>query len=307
VGRAGRDGAEAVGLLLVSPGDLAQRRALLERDAGSPDSELVRHKWNLFLELMRWAEGGSCRHDAILRYFGDEEEALAGCGRCDVCARLGREDLPDADAETTTLVVRKALSAVARIHGRFGLGAAAKLLRGDADPRLAGAGLDRTPTFGALSQHPEEWLLRLLRRCVSAGWVDLSGGERPVASLSEAGAAVMRAVRPARLLLPPTGREAPTRSDARRRSERARAAPDELDAAGRALFEALRRHRLEVARAEGVPPYVVASDRTLREIAGLRPSNAFELEQAHGIGPAKLERYGAGLLEVVRRAGAAIP
>jgi ATP-dependent DNA helicase RecQ len=307
VGRAGRDGAEAVGLLLVSPGDLAQRRALLERDAESPDSELVRHKWNLFLELMRWAEGGSCRHDAILRYFGDEEEALAGCGRCDVCARLGREDLPDADAETTTLVVRKALSAVARIHGRFGLGAAAKLLRGDADPRLAGAGLDRTPTFGALSQHPEEWLLRLLRRCVSAGWVDLSGGERPVASLSEAGAAVMRAERPARLLLPPTGREAPTLAAGRRRSGRERAAPDELDAAGRALFEALRRHRLEVARAEGVPPYVVASDRTLREIAGLRPSNALELEQAHGIGPAKLERYGAGLLEVVRRAGAAIP
>jgi ATP-dependent DNA helicase RecQ len=305
VGRAGRDGADAVGLLLVSPGDLAQRRALLERDAGSPDSELVRHKWNLFLELMRWAEGGSCRHDAILRYFGDEEEALAGCGRCDVCTRLGGEDLPD--AETTTLVVRKALSAVARIHARFGLGAAAKLLRGEADPRLSGAGLDRTPTFGALAQHPEAWLLRLLRRCVSAGWVDLSGGERPVASLSEAGAAVMRAERPARLLLPPTGREAtgPAPRGARRRGERA--APDELDADGRALFEALRRHRLEVARAEGVPPYVVASDRTLREVAGLRPSNAFELEQAHGIGPAKLERYGAGLLEVVRRhaAGAA--
>ena len=213
VGRAGRDGADAVGLLLVSPGDLAQRRALLERDAEAPDSELLRHKWNLFLELMRWAEGGSCRHDAILRYFGDEEEALAGCGRCDVCLRLGDEDSPD--AETTTLVVRKALSAVARIHGRFGLGAAAKLLHGEADPRLAGAGLDRTPTFGALAQHPEEWLLRLLRRCVSAGWVDLSGGERPVASLSEAGATVMRAERPARLLLPSTGRDAPTRSTPR--------------------------------------------------------------------------------------------
>jgi ATP-dependent DNA helicase RecQ len=299
VGRAGRDGADAVGLLLVSPGDLAQRRALLERDAESPDSELVRHKWNLFLELMRWAEGGSCRHDAILRYFGDEEEALAGCGRCDVCLRLGGED--PTDDETATLVVRKALSAVARIHGRFGLGAAAKLLRGEADPRLAGAGLDRSPTFGVLAQHPEEWLLRLLRRCVSAGWVDLSGGERPVASLSEAGGAVMRAERPARLLLPSTGRAAPTAPAGRRRSERERAAPDELDASGRALFEALRRHRLEVARAEGVPPYVVASDRTLREIAGLRPSSPFELEQAHGIGPAKLERYGAGLLEVVRR------
>ena len=48
----------------------------------------MRHKWSNFLELMRWAEGGSCRHDAILRYFGDEEETLEGCGRCDVCVDL---------------------------------------------------------------------------------------------------------------------------------------------------------------------------------------------------------------------------
>ena len=72
---------------------MALRRRLIENDSGTwraPDPEVARHKWNLFLELMRFAEGGSCRHDAMLRYFGDEEETLAGCGRCDVCrARLG--------------------------------------------------------------------------------------------------------------------------------------------------------------------------------------------------------------------------
>jgi ATP-dependent DNA helicase RecQ len=301
VGRAGRDGEDAVGLLLLSPGDLAQRRALLERDAAGADAELVRHRWSLFLELMRWAEGGSCRHDAILRYFGDEEETLAGCGRCDVCLSLGGGDATDAEA--ATLIVRKALSAVARIHGRFGLGAAVKLLRGESDPRLAGAGLDRTPTFGALAEHAEEWLLRLLRRCVTAGFVDFSGAERPVAVLTEEGGAVMRAARPSRLLLPPVR---PLRGAAsgepRSGGRRAPApAPDALDDAGRALFDALRRHRLEVARAAGVPPYVVATDRALRDIAALRPRTAEELEQAHGIGPAKALRYGSGLLEVVRR------
>ena len=69
---------------------------------GLPTPELVRHKWSLFLELLRYAEGGSCRHDAILRYFGDEEETLAGCGRCDVCRSLG-ERRARSDAETTTL------------------------------------------------------------------------------------------------------------------------------------------------------------------------------------------------------------
>src|SRR6185503_1075096 len=65
VGRAGRDGAPAYGLMLVSPSDMALRRRLLEMDA--PGEAVIAHKWGLFLELMRWAEGGSCRHDAILR------------------------------------------------------------------------------------------------------------------------------------------------------------------------------------------------------------------------------------------------
>jgi ATP-dependent DNA helicase RecQ len=297
VGRAGRDGEDAVGLLLVSPGDMAQRRALLERDAESPDSELVRHRWSLFLELMRWAEGGSCRHDAILRYFGDEEETLSGCGRCDCCLSLSDEDAPDAEA--ATVAVRKALSAVARIHGRFGLGAAGSLLRGKADARLEASGLTRTPTFGALAEHPEDWILRLLRRCVTAGWVDFVGGDRPVAVLTEAGSAVMRSERPARLILP---RVQPLRAQPApgRPGRRAAPAPDALDGPGGELFEALRRHRLRVARAEGVPPYVVATDRALRDIAILRPSTLDELGEAHGIGPAKLRRYGAGLLGVVR-------
>ena len=75
----------------------------------------------------------------------------------------------------------------------------------------------------------------------------------------------------------------------------------ELDGAALELFEALRRHRLEIARDEGVPPYVVASDRTLRDIALLRPRSRGELELAHGIGPTKAEKYGDGFLVVVAR------
>src|SRR5262249_21429300 len=203
VGRAGRDGAEAIGLLLVSPSDLPLRRALLERstDGVAPDPAVVEHKWSLFLELMRWAEGGSCRHDMILRYFGDEAEALDGCGRCDVCRAL-RPDQAAADGDAVTLLVRKALSGVARVHRRFGLQTAVKLVRGEADPRLERAGLTRVATFGNLREHSAEWVLALLRRCVSAGWVSFTGGERPMLVLTEDGRAVMKAERPARLLLP---------------------------------------------------------------------------------------------------------
>ena len=298
VGRAGRDGAPAWGLLLVSPGDMPRRRRLLEGDA--PGEAVLAHKWGLFLELMRWAEGGSCRHDAILRYFGDEAETLDGCGQCDVCQAL-QEDTPP---EEVALVVRKALSAVARVNGRFGLQAAVQLLRGQPDPRLERAGLDRTSTFGCLKE-PEPWLLRVLRRCVTAGWVDLTAGDRPVVVLTEAGRAVMKGERPARLLLPPREGTADTRrGGGRDRSgRRSRGEPaflHEADGAA-AVFAALRDHRLTLSRAQGVPPFVVASDRTLREIATAQPRTVAELMRVYGIGEAKAARYGRGFLDVVAR------
>jgi ATP-dependent DNA helicase RecQ len=304
VGRAGRDGAEAFGLLLVSPSDMPLRRRLLEGDA--PSEAVLAHKWGLFLELLRWAEGGSCRHDAILRYFGDEGEILDGCGKCDVCEALQEEGT---GSEDSTLVVRKALSAVARIHRRFGLQAAVHLLRGDSDPRLSRAGLDKTPTFGTLGQYSDRWLQRLLRRCVTAGWVDFTPGDRPVAVLTESGRSVMKAERPARLLLPRAEGLWPQRP--RRSDPRGSAKPRppggtaegafDLTREATALFEALRAHRLAVARGQGVPPYVVASDRTLREMATLRPRTIGALMAVHGIGPAKADRYGTGFLEVIAR------
>jgi ATP-dependent DNA helicase RecQ len=304
VGRAGRDGAEAFGLLLHSPGDLPLRRRLIELGGGEepPKPEVVEHKWSLFLDLMRWAEGGSCRHDAILRYFGDEAETLSGCGRCDVCREIGGGEASD---EETSLLVRKALSAVARVDRRYGLTAAVKLLAGLPDPRLLRAGLDRTPTFGTLREHPEAWITQLLRRCVTAGWVDFSPGDKPVVRLTGSGRAVMKGERPARLVLPREEGGAgalPVRPRGGPRPGRARDAADALPREAEPLFEELRALRLDLAREESVPAFVVASDRTLRDIALLRPRTLDELALAHGIGPAKAERYGARLLEAVARA-----
>ena len=312
VGRAGRDGDDAIGVLCISPGDLPLRRRLLEmpNEFGEVDAARVQHRWSLFLELMRWAEGGSCRHDAILRYFGDEAETLSGCGRCDTCTAL---DTPRvADAEETAIAVRKALSAVARLHCRFGLQAAVKLLAGLPDPRLERSGLHATRTYGALAGRPEPWITALLRRCVTAGWVDFVGGDRPMVALTPAGKAVLFGTGPVRLLLPSeaeprgTSRDrragADTRGTRGERGERGRPDPEALSPEDARLFQALRSRRLELARSERVPPYVVASDRTLHEIAVERPRTVAALEGIYGIGAAKAARYGAALVEVVRDA-----
>jgi len=307
VGRAGRDGEPAVGCLLFSNADLPQRRRLLERDGdgGTVDAVVVEHKWQLFLELLRWAEGGSCRHDAILRYFADEAETLAGCGRCDVCLRLERE--PEVGEPERTEIVRKALSAVARIHGRFGLLTATKLLRGEQDERIARARLHETPTFGALQGREEQWLVRLLRRCVTAGWVDFEGGDRPVVVLTPSGREVMAGRLPARLELPPAKLELPAArglvagaaGTGGARRARPREAAEAMDGAAEARFDRLRAWRQTLARRDGVPAYVIAQDRTLREIARLRPRTPEQLALAYGMGPAKLARHGEQILALL--------
>jgi ATP-dependent DNA helicase RecQ len=169
-------------------------------------------------------------------------------------------------------------------------------LRGKADDRLFRAGLDQISTFGILSEHSEEWLLKVLRRCVTAGWVSFYGGDRPLAILTEAGISAMKGERPIRLILPPKRRRSSARSS---KGTSERVSTHEFCANVQDLFEELREFRLKEARKEGVPPYVVASDRTLRDLATLKPRNLEELRLAHGIGPTKAEKYGAGLLRVI--------
>jgi ATP-dependent DNA helicase RecQ len=147
--------------------------------------------------------------------------------------------------------------------------------------------------------------LKVLRRCVTAGWVDLTSGDRPVVVLTDAGRAVMKAERPVRLLLPARVSAAvpgrPARDRSGRRVAAEPAALHEVEGAA-AVFAALRDHRLAVCRAQGVPPFVVASDRTLREIAALQPRTVEALMGVYGIGATKAARYGRGFLEVVARA-----
>jgi ATP-dependent DNA helicase RecQ len=299
VGRAGRDGMDAIGLLLLRSADIPRRKALIEGD-GASSREWVEHKWSMFRDLLRWAEGGSCRHDAILRYFGDEAETLHGCGRCDVCRRLadGGEEDPGRTAE----IVNAALTAAARVDQRLGFKAAVKLLRGEKDERLVRYGLASGRAFGTLASYPEAWVGLLLQRCVSAGWVDFTQGEYQLLMLTDTGRAVLEGRRAAKLVLPPV--EAPRTGKMRRKTGKAGAAGagsgPEIAPGFTRRFDALRRWRLERSRQDSVPAFVVASDRTLEDIASTNPKNQGELSLCYGIGPRKLDLYAVEILEVLR-------
>jgi ATP-dependent DNA helicase RecQ len=317
VGRAGRDGLDAFGILMLRLADIPRRKSLIERGALQDGSgaEWVEHRWSMFRDLLRWAEGGTCRHDAILRYFGDEVETLHGCGRCDVCLELAEgAAVGEGDASAAARgeeIARAILSAVRLVDQRLGLKVTVKLLRGEQDDRLTRYGLDKRRDFGALSNYPDAWLSLVLQRCVTAGWVDFTEGEYPLLMLTAQGAAVLEGKRPARLVLPPlapkgggraVGRR-PARSGRRAATARAPGLPgalgEEKPAGYAARFDALRHWRRERARADAVPAFVVASDRTLDDIATVCPATAEELKLCYGIGPSKVEKYGSEILRVV--------
>jgi ATP-dependent DNA helicase RecQ len=314
VGRAGRDGAPADGVLLFAASDIALRRRLCASssspDGAAPSALEVARAWGLFRELLRYVDAATCRHDFMLRYFGDDAESLGGCGHCDVCRDAGALEPADPDAlERDADVVRRALAGVARAKGGAGMQAIAAMLRGERSARVAALGLDRLSTFGVLEGRSKDDVAAVLRVLIAAGWIDLGDGEFPMPVVTEPGWRVMRGDVPPRVRLPSAAARARAVRGTRRRSGSPGVplhdgAPNGGLAAvrGTALFEALRAHRAELARTAACPAYVVATDRTLAEIAELRPRSAAELAGVHGMGPARVAKYGEDLLRIVREA-----
>lgn len=302
VGRAGRDGAPAQGLLLFSGADITLRRRLAasSSDGAAPSVAETARAWGLFRELLHYMDAASCRHDFILHYFGDEAESLGGCGHCDVCREVVApqrdDDAPSRDADA----IRRALAGVARAKGSAGTQAIAAMLRGEHNERVSRMGLDRLSTFGVLADRTHDEIAGILRVLLAAGFIDLTTGDYPMPIMTEAGWRVMRGDVAPSLRLPP--RHAAPLVSTQRRTGRAgpSAAGPLAEARNTPLFAALREHRAELARSASCPAYVVATDRTLAEIAVRRPGTVTDLAEVYGMGPARLARYGDEWLRVVR-------
>jgi len=299
VGRAGRDGQPASGVLFTASADISLRRRLIEmdRDGGRADTARIQRQWAMFLDLLRYVEAGSCRHDFILRYFEDADEVLGGCGHCDVCERLesegeGERRVTDEDA----IIVRKALSAIARVNRRAGLRAIVDMLHGETTPKVKQLGLLSLSTHGLFAREDPDWILRLLRRCVTAGLVDITASEYPMPFLTSLGIRTMKGEEPVRVMPPPARAHKPKASASGSKSK----ASEGLEGPASRLFEALRATRTSIAQEKGVPAYVVCHDRTLVALAKQRPTSRTALRDVHGMGPARVEAYGDRFLATVR-------
>jgi ATP-dependent DNA helicase RecQ len=268
----------------VLPGALELDEAALE--------EKERRDRDKLKSMVELCYARTCRQQWILGYFGEEDAAV--CGNCDMC-RSGESQELRAPAAEEELVVRKALSGVARMsrktaagwEGKFGRGKIVQMLCGSRSQEILAGGLDQLSTYGMLKEQGSGYLNALMRSMADAGLVRTDAGEYPLLTLTELGEKVMHGVAKFRLAWPAPGTSGQAGS----------LADQGFDGA---LYSALRDLRGRLAKRDEVPPYVIFSNKTLEALCRYRPKTLNEGLAVPGIGEAKAQRYLPVFLDVLK-------
>ncbi len=307
-GRAGRDGEPSRCMLLWNESDIVTRRRLLDmadrNERLTPEEQEVvrRSKRQLLDAMIGYCRTTDCLHDYMTRYFGESNgtersadgHCIGGCVNCE-----STFETVDASA------VARAISMCMHDLGQhYGMGKVVQVLRGSKAQDLANRGLDAVPTYGRLSEVNEAKIRDVLNQMVADGFLTVSEGRLP---LVQFGPRAAETVAPTfRYEIKKSERKSKSRSSGEAKSTKLRAG--ERAAAGLGantgvdaeLFEHLRALRMQIAREIGKPPYIVFSDRALRDMAERHPHTSKEFLEVNGAGANKLERYGKRFMEVIR-------
>jgi len=282
-GRAGRDGDPAEAWMTFSMRDVVLQRRFIE-DSPAPE-EHKRVQRGKLEALIGLTETTGCRRRLLLDYFG---EKLPGpCGNCDNCLE------PPQEVDMTT-EARKALSNVYRTGQRFGAAHLADVLLGKETEKVINAGHQHVSTFGIGAELNAGQWRTLYRQLVIGGFLEVNEERFGALMLTEKARPLLRGEERFFMRKTPRGKK-----PAQRRARKLAAEEETMDAAARELFGRLKKWRLETAREQNKPPYVIFHDSTLRAIAALRPKTRQSLATIGGIGEAKLEHYGAEVLAIV--------
>jgi ATP-dependent DNA helicase RecQ len=275
-GRAGRDGLPSECLLLYGAGDVVKQKRFIE-EKPSPDERRVAQQQ--LDTMVHYAECAECRRVMLLDYFG-EEFPDDHCGACDNCLA------PRATFDGT-VAAQKLMSCLVRIRQRggfsVGLNHVIAVLTGGDTEKIRQWGHHELSTYGIGKEHTRNEWGAIARELMRLGHIAQAGGQFPTVELTEAGRAALKERRTITLTKPMEG----PRPAAERAGE---IACDEL------LFEKLRRLRKELADAQGVPPYIVFGDVSLRWMARDYPADEAGFRRIPGVGEAKWRGYGAAFL-----------
>jgi ATP-dependent DNA helicase RecQ len=264
-GRAGRDGVESECILLFSPQDIQTQRYIIEQNVMS--RELHQNELQKLRDMVDFVHTESCLQNYILSYFGEETDSV--CGHCSNC-------LDDRETEDVTITAQMVLSCMIRMNERFGSSMISGVLTGSKGKKIMDFGFDKLSTYGLLKGKSQKDVGLFIDYLISEGIIEVEGGSFPILKVSAKGKEVLMGEIPVSRKI--QLHSAPVLSD-----------DDEL-------FHALRKLRKSIADEEGVPPFVIFSDRTLHDMCVRQPSSKTEFLAVSGVGDSKLERYGRRFL-----------
>ncbi|AWM17270.1 MULTISPECIES: DNA helicase RecQ [Bacillus] len=266
-GRAGRDGLDSECVLLFSPQDIMVQRFLIEQ---SEHEEKQKQDLKKLRQMVDYCHTEDCLQRFILMYFGEKEPDA--CGQCGNCT----------DTRTAHDVTREAqmvLSCIIRMKERFGKTMVAQVLAGSKNKKVLENGFSDLSTYGILKHQSVGEISDFIEFLISDDFIRMSDGTFPTLFVSSKGRNVLK------------GELSVTRKEALKA-----VAITENDE----LFERLRMVRKEIAAEQGVPPFVVFSDQTLKEMSGKQPANDEELLSIKGVGEQKRAKYGRLFLQEIQ-------
>lgn len=284
-GRAGRDGLPANAWMAYGLGDVVNLRQMVDAGEASEDRKRVeRQKLNA---LLGYCESITCRHQGILRYFGEAHPGQ--CNHCDNC-------LEPVATWNATQEVQKALSCVYRTGQQFGVTHLIDVLLGKSTPRIEQYFHQNVSTFGIGQELNQAQWSSVYRQLVAGGYLDADiasyGGLKLVNAMA---LPVLRGEQAIWLRKDPAN----VKTKAAKSGSGKAATRSFINPAEETLWLALKAKRTELAREQGVPPYVIFHDSTLQEIMKSAPRNLQDFSHISGVGQAKLERYGTQFIDVV--------
>ena len=267
-GRAGRDGLPSDAILLYAPQDLQIQQYFIDQSEMTIDYK--QKEYLKLREMSQYANAQMCLQKYILRYFG---ETGVNCGRCSNC-------LDDRDLVDITVDTQKVLSCVKRMGEKFGKGLVGKVLTGSKDQKIEQWQFNKLPTYGLMKDRTQKEVNQLIDYLTAERFLVPSDGQFPLLSVSPLGVKVLK------------GEQTVSRKEDRKVKK--------VTALNDALFELLRALRMDLAQEAGVPPYLIFSDSTLKEMCEKLPENSIQLLQIKGVGQNKLDKYGEHFLNAIK-------
>lgn len=271
-GRAGRDGLDSDAILLFSPNDVRLRNFLIEQGEGSEQHK--EQEYEKLRQMQAYTSSETCLQGYILQYFGDAGEDCRKCSNC----------LDDRERTDVTLDAQKVMSCVIRMEQRFGKTAVAQVLVGSKNKNLARWNFEKLSTFGIMKGYSQKAVGELIDFLAGEGYLTVSAGKFPLLGVSERGIAVLQGREK-------VWRRAPLSADKQNISHSV--------AFNLELFEELRTLRLDIAKSEGVPPFMIFSDASLKDMTRVMPLDEERFLEVSGVGQVKLKKYGQVFLKAL--------